>query len=250
MGESNKSFSEMMQNYENQQSGSEGASTGSSSGFGFALPDSLQSSFGGIGSSFKSGLQTIGQNSYVQGTPLQGIGTDGGDIESGAGGGDSAMSFGTLSRSERFKGFVGLLLLSGFFFVLSFFFVGVIVLFPAKFAFPFSMGSIFFMSAFALIQGPMNWAKKVFSRAQLPFTLMYFGSIIGTLYSCLVARSYLLVIIFSLVQLCALGYYAFGNMPGGQYGLKLVTAFIKQLLRNVCWPCMKGVGKLFGSFFS
>jgi hypothetical protein len=96
------------------------------------------------------------------------------------------------------------------------------------------------MAAFALVKGPTAWIKSVFSREQAPFTIAYFTSVVGTLYACLVWRSYFMVMIFSGIQIYALGYYAFGNMPGGAYGLRLIGAVIKQAVNNLCIPCAKG----------
>jgi hypothetical protein len=171
---------------------------------------------------------------------------EGGAAEAGTAGDalSGASSLASLSRAERFKGFVALLLLSGFFFVLSMVFLSVVVLFPGKFALSFSMGSLCFMGAFALLQGPAAWAARVCSAEQAPFTAAYLGSIVATLYACLVWRSYVLVVLLSGAQFAALGYYAFGNMPGGQYGLRLVAATAKQLAVSVCWPCAKGLARL------
>jgi len=168
------------------------------------------------------------------------------DLESG----ESGESWASISRSERFKGFVLLLLMSGFFFTLSIMFIGFVAIFPAKFAFPFSMGSLSFMGAFAFMKGPANWVKSVFTKDQILFTVAYFGSIIGTLYACLVQRSYLLTLLFTAIQICALGQYAFGNLPGGQFGLRLIGNFIKHLFMSVCVPCWKGVFSLFTKSFS
>eukprot|EP00514_Thraustochytrium_sp_LLF1b_P013080 CAMPEP_0184540690 /NCGR_PEP_ID=MMETSP0199_2-20130426/860_1 /TAXON_ID=1112570 /ORGANISM="Thraustochytrium sp., Strain LLF1b" /LENGTH=263 /DNA_ID=CAMNT_0026934331 /DNA_START=102 /DNA_END=894 /DNA_ORIENTATION=- len=223
------------------------ASSGEATGaFSFAT---VQGSFKSWGSSLAKGIEETG---YLKGTPLERtfVDVEAGAVEPGAAGAapvavvDPEASVNALSRSERFKGFVLLLALSGFFFTLALVFLGTVIIFPAKFAFPFSMGSIFFMASFALIKGPTAWAKSVCSLAQLPFTVAYFASILGTLYACLVWRSYIFTMIFSGVQLCALGYYAFGNMPGGKYGLRLAASFLRQVVETFAGLAQKVLSPL------
>ncbi|GBG32685.1 Protein transport protein SFT2 [Hondaea fermentalgiana] len=217
---------------------------------GFAFPGNLSA----LGDSVQAGMRSVGRSSIFAGTSLATVDLEAGDdvdaLEQNKPATGEGESWNALSRSERFRGFVLLLSLSMFFFLLAFFFTSVIVVFPAKFAFSFTMGSVCYMSAFALIKGPSAWLKSVCSGPQLPFTLAYFLSIFGTLYACLVMRSYVFVMFFSVVQVCALGYYAFGNLPGGRYGLRLIGSFIKQVIRNVCWPCAKGIVRMFQSMFS
>lgn len=50
--------------------------------------------------------------------------------------------------------------------------------------------------------------------------MAYVGSMIGTLYACLVMKSYPLVLIFSAVQLVALAWYFLSFVPGGSQGMK------------------------------
>ena len=104
-----------------------------------------------------------------------------------------------LSYATRFKGFVATVVLSGFFFFLSFS-VGlpVIVFRPHKFALCFTLGSLMFMSSFALLKGPMAHLRSICSRDRLQFTSAYLGSMALTLYSALIVRSYILVIITSI----------------------------------------------------
>jgi len=275
------SFNEFMAAYEADPtatmsgvSGDSGLSSGSATASfgGFAFPSSFAALGDSIGGSMQAGMRSVGRSSFLAGTPLATVdleagedvamlemkaksGANNGSGEAGIAGSASAAassgdSWNSLSRSERFRGFVLLLGLSVFFFLLAFFFTSVIVVFPAKFAFSFTMGSLCYMSAFALIKGPGAWARSVCSGGQLPFTVAYFVSIAGTLYACLVMRSYIFVMIFSVVQVCALGYYAFGNLPGGRYGLQLIATFVRQMVRNVCWPCAKGVVVMFQKLFS
>jgi len=238
------SFDALVRSYERDGlRGTDGAAQGAGSGSFTSF------SFESFSAAWGDSVKDFGQSRFVQGTPLQAI-----DVEAGDGTGISQDADGpsssSLSRSERFKGFVLLLGMSAFFFLLASFFISVVLIFPGKFAFSFTMSSVCFMSAFALMKGPSNWLQSVCSGSQMPFTVAYFGSIVGTLYACLVMRSYIFVLFFSVVQICALGYYAFGNLPGGKYGLQMLARFIRQMAANVCWPCFKGIVRMFQSMFS
>lgn len=140
-----------------------------------------------------------------------------------------------LSKTERFKWFVSLLALGVFFFILSFFFLGLVLVFPGKFAFSFTCGSLSVMSAFILMQGFTNWRREVCQPARLWFSVAYFGSIFGTLFATLYLRNYVAILACSGLQLCALGWYFATYLPGGQHGMRMITAIVK----TTCGSCFK-----------
>jgi len=45
-----------------------------------------------------------------------------------------------------------------------------------------TVGSLLFLSSWAILQGPVNYAKHLLSAPRLPFTAAYFGSIMLTLF--------------------------------------------------------------------
>jgi len=116
---------------------------------------------------------------------------------------------------------------------------------PSKFAFSFTLGSMSFMSAFAVMQGPWNWAKAVCSSERIWFTLAYFGSMAGTLVACLRWRSYLLVILFSAVQFCTLLYYGASYVPGGKAGIAIVGGAMRGAVKRLCLPCARAICRVF-----
>eukprot|EP00953_Heterococcus_sp_UTEX-ZZ885_P023772 13055-Heterococcus_DN1.PRE.2 len=97
------------------------------------------------------------------------------------------------------------------------FFVGlpVVVIRPHKFALCFTLGSLCFMGSFAMLRGPSEHMKLMCKQERLPFTAVYIISMLGTLYACLVLKSYLMVAIFSGVQATALVWYFCSMVPGG-----------------------------------
>ena len=113
-----------------------------------------------------------------------------------------------LSRTERLKGFVICMIVSLIFFALAFLIgLPMVVLAPTKFAISFTLGSISFMLSFAILEGPWEHFKRVFSSERLPFTVSYVFTIIGTLYCSLSWRNYLATVLFSCLQITALLWY-------------------------------------------
>ena len=136
--------------------------------------------------------------------------------------------------------------LAGLFFFLAFF-VGlpVIVFRPHKFALCFTLGSVMFMSSFAQLKGPMAHLRSICSRDRIQFTAAYLGSMALTLYTALVIRSYILVVISSSLQMMTLGYYFISYIPGGATGVKLFMYGFMKTLRTVIGPIMTLTWKCF-----
>lgn len=160
------------------------------------------------------------------------------------------MLFG-LSYQTRFKGFVATIMLASFFMFLAFFIgLPVIVLRPQKFALCFTMGSLLFMSSFALLRGPTAHIRSMLTVDRLPFTISYLSSMGATLWASLVARSYILAVLASSLQMLALGYYMLSFIPGGTAGFRVFVAmFIKtlRLTASATYTLFKGCLKLVGS---
>lgn len=137
-----------------------------------------------------------------------------------------------LSYQTRFKGFVATILMASVFFMLAFF-IGLptIVLRPHKFALCFTLGSMLYMASFALLKGPMAHLQSMITMDRLPFTVSYVGSMGLTLYSALVVRSYVLVILSSGLQMATLVYYMLSFLPGGTAGARVFIMMFTRTLR-------------------
>lgn len=81
------------------------------------------------------------------------------------------------------KVFCALLFLSALFFALAFF-VGVpmLALKPQKFALSFTCGSVTFMGSFGIMKGPYEHFMSMCTMQRMPFTTIYLGSMMATLY--------------------------------------------------------------------
>lgn len=141
-----------------------------------------------------------------------------------------------LSKTQRIVGFITFLLLGIFCFILAGLFAPVIVLKARKFVLLYTMGSCFTIGSFALLWGPYNHLKHIFSYERLPFTAAYFGSMMATLYAALWWKSTIITVMCACVQIMALTWYIFSYIPGGTTGLK----FFSKLFAS---SCTKTVGK-------
>ena len=97
-----------------------------------------------------------------------------------------------LSKKQRIFGFITSLGLGLFFFSFATLYVPVIVLKARKFALLFSLGSLFTLGSFSFLWGPCNHIKHLFGKDRLPFTSVYLGTLLATLYFALGLQSYVL----------------------------------------------------------
>ncbi|KAI4306251.1 hypothetical protein L6164_029544 [Bauhinia variegata] len=122
--------------------------------------------------------------------------------------------------------YFGLFLASGVFFIFIAFtlFLPVMVVVPQKFAICFTLGCGFIIGSFFALKGPKNQLAHMSSKERLPFTLGFIGSMVGTIYVSMVLHSYILSVVFSVIQVLALGYYVMSYFPGGSSGMKFLTS--------------------------
>lgn len=139
----------------------------------------------------------------------------------------------TISRERWAMFFVaealGALLMSA-----SFAFLPFIVLAPQKFALTFTLGSLSFLSGFAVLKGYTVLIGHLMDRERLPFSSAYVGTMLGTLYASLVYRSYLLTLAFSVGQICALVYFFVSYIPGGTRMLNFMAGLFCGCAKRLC----------------
>lgn len=113
------------------------------------------------------------------------------------------------------------------------FFVGLplVVLSPAKFALPFTLGSACNMAALGALRGPYAQLSHMAAPERAPLSALYLFSMAATLWAALIAHSYILCLLASVLQLGALLVYQVSYFPGGVAGLKLVTMSAGRVLR-------------------
>lgn len=138
----------------------------------------------------------------------------------------------TLSKKQRIFGFVTCLGLGLFFFSFATVYIPVIVIKARKFALMFSLGSLFTLGSFSFLWGPCNHLQHLFSKERLPFTSVYLGTLIATLYFALSLQSYPLTSIAAVGQVVALLWFVVSYIPGGQTGMKFFARICSAMCRK------------------
>ncbi|KAF3173131.1 protein transport protein sft2 [Orbilia oligospora] len=128
-----------------------------------------------------------------------------------------------MSYWDRMLGFAICNLGAAVCFVICFFLFPAFIFKIPKFAALWTVGSLLFLSSWAILYGPVNYARHLLSSERLPFTGIYFGSIALTLYFALGLHSALLTIISMVIQLCSLLWYLVSYFPGGSSGLRFAS---------------------------
>lgn len=95
---------------------------------------------------------------------------------------------------------------------------------PRKFALLWSLGSIFFLVSFGVLQGFKAYLTHLLSSTRLIFTVVFITSIIMTLISSLSLRSTILSIVFAAIQLVSAIWYTVSYFPMGQQTLQLASS--------------------------
>ncbi|KAK5947188.1 protein transport protein sft2 [Knufia obscura] len=128
-----------------------------------------------------------------------------------------------LSRWDRMLIFGGCNLAALACFVICFALFPVLSLKPRKFAILWSVGSLLFLSSWAFLMGPYQYAMHLISGPRLPFTATYFGAIVLTIYFAVGLHSTLLTLLSSIIQLVALIWYLVSYFPMGSTGLRFAA---------------------------
>ena len=71
------------------------------------------------------------------------------------------------------------------------------------------------MGAFAVLRGPRQQLSHLLERERITLSAAYFGSMMVTLWASMIAHSYVLTILASAAQVCALVSYTFSYVNPG-----------------------------------
>lgn len=129
----------------------------------------------------------------------------------------------TLTRFQRIVGFCICVCMGLLCFTFAAMYLPVLLLKARKFALLYTMGSLFLMSSFSFLWGPIYHLKHLFSKERLCFTLSYLGSLFATLYFALVQQSTPFTVFCAVIQVIALLWFLISYIPGGHTGLMFFT---------------------------
>ncbi|KJE95778.1 hypothetical protein CAOG_006191 [Capsaspora owczarzaki ATCC 30864] len=223
------------------------AAKGNASHMSVAIPmdgNSSSSSSGFAGQ--LSAMVFGGSNNGASATSTQsGNGTSTGSNASSASNDDASFVLGNsalyggsnescmeLSRTQRAIGFVLFLAAGAFCFALSFLYTPMLILKARQFALMFSLGSVFVLTSFFILVGPVTQSRRLIASERAPFTAFYFFTLFITIYSALIWQSFIYTIVFAGLQVAALVWYVISFVPGGSVGLKILGRFTFKAVRT------------------
>lgn len=138
-------------------------------------------------------------------------------------------------RTARLKWFFLFFFIALGCFSVAFMFLPVVLLFPAKFALMFSLGSICMQASMVYLKASFyDYLSGFFTLNALPLNLLYFISLIGCVWAAVVQRSYLLVILWTVCEGGCIVWYIFSFFPGGTSGLTKLTSYGCSMMKSIC----------------
>lgn len=109
---------------------------------------------------------------------------------------------------------------------------------PSRFALPFTLGSMCNLCALGALRGPQGQLSHMMAPGRIWISTLYVGSMLLTLWACLVWHSYILTMFCSCVQLLALLYYTISYFPGGKQGFWVILTAARRAAGpalSACW---------------
>lgn len=102
--------------------------------------------------------------------------------------------------------------------------IPVLALKPRKFGLLWSLGSILFVVAFAILNGPVAYLKHMVSKDRIYFSAFFLVTVFTTIYFSVVVKSTLLTVISGFCELIAVIYYTVSYFPFGAQTLSMITS--------------------------
>ncbi|EMR08286.1 hypothetical protein PNEG_03450 [Pneumocystis murina B123] len=143
------------------------------------------------------------------------------------------QQYNKLSYTDRVIIFIICILSSAICFIFAIFLMTTLFK-PRKVVLLWTIANLLFLASFSALQGPWTYIKHLFSAPRFPFTCIYLGSMVLTLYFILHLKSTILAIFSSIIQFITLLWYLISYFPMGSQGLhwgfRLIISRIKSYL--------------------
>ena len=137
-----------------------------------------------------------------------------------------------LTRMQRYFAFGVCVIGAVILFMISMLYLPLAVLRPAKFSAPYCLASLLIFGSFGFLQGFVSYGKHLISRERMPFTTLFFGTTIFTLYSATQNLGYILTVVGIVLQLVCLVIYVVSYIPGGQSGISVMSSILGTSIRS------------------
>lgn len=132
-----------------------------------------------------------------------------------------------MSRTQRYAAFGLCMAAACLLLMIAFFRLPLSVLFPTKFVLPFCFANLFIFVSFGFLHGFGSYGRHLISRERWPFTALFFGSTLATLYVTYGIQFYPVTLVFSVIQMIASASYMVSYVPGGSTGLSFIGSTIR-----------------------
>jgi hypothetical protein len=152
-----------------------------------------------------------------------------GNVDAGAGatvgeGDDLVASLcGEMSYQTRVYGFVGCFAMGTFLSISSSFFVPMILLKPAKFAVPYTLGNVLSVLSSLFLVGPRRFFNTMFGEDRRVASIVYLTTLLLTLVAALILHSGLLTFAFIFIQFASYLWLMASYIPFGRQMLASLT---------------------------
>lgn len=137
-----------------------------------------------------------------------------------------------LTRTQRYFSFGICILVALLLFSISLMYLPFVMIRPSKFIIPYSMASAIVFVSFGFLQGFITYGNHLTSKDRYPYTLVFVGSTIMTLYSALYIQRYLVTVVCILAQMACFAFYIISYVPGGQTGISYLTSTVGTSIKS------------------
>ena len=117
--------------------------------------------------------------------------------------------------------------------IISFIFIPLIIITPKKFTLLFALGTFVLISSFIFYFGTNKFFEVLFNKDRIWFTVAYLTGFFGCLFfPTFFGKNYLLILIFSGLEMISTLFFILTFLPGGYSSIKMFTSlFLSQIKR-------------------
>ena len=148
----------------------------------------------------------------------------------------------SLTMQQRLYGFGMCLLMGVVFTAIAISFVPVIAVFPKKFAFFYSCGSLFCVGCTSFLVGPARQVQLMFEAHRAHAAAAYVASLLLTLVAAVKWNSAVLSFGFAACQIAAVLWYALSFVPFARYVVGTALSYAMVVARPVAGMCVSACG--------
>ena len=148
-----------------------------------------------------------------------------------------------LSYTQRISGFLMLMGMGILFIVFALF----LWMVPKKFAFFMTCGNVFCLCSTMFLAGVKKQLQTMFQANRFEAACIYVVSVVLTLISAVRLKSSLLCIVFSVVQLACILWYALSFLPFARQTVRVVVSYASKIFGPIVNVIVQGVSSCLGA---